>query len=572
MLDREMYSKNLTNVQTKITALKTIGLEIPGTQEIVLESLSDVESQPSIVVVSDTSTPQSVSVLSENDDVNLTAHDDYGSLAGPEAGVRNADMLFFELSSRLNQEKLSKLGVAVRLSKPDMFIGVVQTGEETLDPDAFASIFNANKDDLNRVLSETHLQFTTLSALNEVVAHQASTALYDKMTKTAVLLDKRVSAALRQHELTLDTTEDILRSRRKYDFKLKDLGIRQLPGHTVSWEEVFSTQMSNVFKRATKEMFKTLGQHLKSYNGGVIYKKAVDLVRNGKWNPRKKSDVEQLERELQTVTFMEVEKLRQNLIAQHQVDQQKGIVKSSKDTLKIIADDVFGKIEGDLRIEIENLEHLKGILEDSIELDQLEMQIDAKKALLSNFKRFGRVFMEALSGAILAVLVGMQVTPEPLSLVLWGVGGAVGKGIFAYNDLKDTERSNFQSIVENQIAGYLKDVENAMRENLDDYVSRARDHVQASIEETIAWISSQLPEEMKMFDKLLAATADELQSEVSEQQDLISALNDLLADVQTLAEEAPTQETSEEVPAEEAPAEEAPTQETPELDSQETPA
>ena len=582
MLDRSMYRKNLTNVQTKITELETIGLAIPGTQEIILDSLSEVESEQRVVVVSDTSTPQSVSVLAENDAVNVTAHDDYGALADPEAGVRNADMVILETSARINQEILSRFGVAVGLSKPDMFIGVVQTGEESLDPDAFEAIANANKEDLNRVLSEKDLQFTTLAELNELVATQASTELYDKVTKTSVLLDERISAVIRQEELTLDATEALLRSRRKYDFALKDMGIRPRAGHTVSWQEIFSTQMSNVFKRATKEMFKTLGQHLKSYNGGIIYKDAVDRVRNGKWNPRKKSDVERLESELQTAILMQAESLRQNLIAQHQADVQDGFVKVSKDTLKIIADDVFGKIEADLRIEIENLENLEGKLEDSIELDQLVMQIDAKKALLSNFKRFGRVFMEALSGAVLAVIVGLQVTPEPFSLVLWGIGGAVGKGLFAYSDLRDSEKSNFQSVVETQIAGYLKDVENAMRENLDDYVSTARDHVQISVDETIAWISSELSDEMQMFDKLLSATADELLSEVSTLQNSIDALDDLLADVLTLAEEAPAEDTSEaavseedaseKVPAEDA-SEEVPVEDTSEAAvSEEAPA
>lgn len=567
MSDRSVYSKKLTRLETQIGEFESTGRSIPGAQEILLESRSYVESQRSIVVVSDTSTPQSVSVLAENDAVNVTAHDDYGALADPEAGVRNADMVILETSARINQESLSKFGVAVGLSKPDMFIGVVQTGEDILDPDAYLAIANANKDDMNRVFSEKELHFTTLSDLDNVLADQASTELYDKMTKTSVLLGRRISATIAQQETNLEVAESLLRSRRKYDFALKDMGIRLRAGETVSWQEIFSTQMSNVFKRATKEMFKTLGQHLKSYNGGVIYKKAVNLVRNRKCNPRKKSDVEQLQRELETLILIEGEKLRQNLIAQHQVDMQKGIVKSSKDTLKIIADDAFGQIEAELVVEIEELENLAGILEASIELDQLAMEIDAKKAVLSNLKRFGRIFMEALSGSVLAVLVGMWVTPEPFSLVLWGVGGAAGKGIFAYKDLGDTERSNLQSIVETQIAGYLKDVEIAMRENLEDYVSSARDHVQISVDEISAWISSDLWEEMEMFDKLLAATADELQSEVSEQQDSISALNDLLADVQTLAEEAPAEDISEEAPLEEAPLEE-----TPESDSEETPA
>ena len=559
MLDQSMYHKNITNLQTKIQDLETIGVAIPGTQELVLESLSHVENAPRVVVVSDTSTPQSVSVLAENDAVNVTAHDDYGALADPEAGVRNADMVILETSARLNQEILSKFGVAVGLSKPEMFIGVVQTGDESLDPEAYLAIANANQDDMNRVFAEKELHFTTLADLDNVLADQASTALYDKMTKTSVLLGRRISATIAHQETNLEMAESLLRSRRKYDFALKDMGIRLRAGETVSWEELFSTQMSNVFKRSTKEMFKTLGQHLKSYNGGVIYKKAVDHVRNGKkWNPRKKSDVEQLQRELQTLILIEAEQLRQNLIAQHQVDMQKGIVKSSKDTLKIIADDAFGKIEAELVVEIEELENLAGILEASIELDQLAMEIDAKKAVLSNLKRFGRIFMESLSGAILAVLVGMQVTPEPFSLVLWGIGGAAGKGIYAYTDLRDTERSNLQSIVETQIAGYLKDVEIAMRENLEDYVSSARDHVQISVEDISAWIASDLWEEMEMFDRLLSATTEELQSDVSEKENAISALNDLLADVQTLAEEAPAEEapaedTSEEVPAEEAP-------------------
>ena len=117
MLDRSMYSKNLTRVQTKIRELEAKGLSIPGTQEIILDSLSEVESEPRVVVVSDTSTPQSVAVFSESD-VNLTVLSDYSALSDPDRGVRNTDMVILEASARrLNQDHLAKFGIGVGLFK-----------------------------------------------------------------------------------------------------------------------------------------------------------------------------------------------------------------------------------------------------------------------------------------------------------------------------------------------------------------------------------------------------------------------------------------------------------------------
>ena len=296
-----------------------------------------------------------------------------------------------------------------------------------------------------------------------------------------------------------------------------------------------------------RRCFKTLRHHLKSYNGGVIYKQAVSRVHNGKWNPRKPGEVERLQHDLQTFILMKAQSLREDLIAQHQADVQDGFVKASKDTLNIIShniDEVFSKVE----IELEILEDQEDV---SIEL---QMEIDARRALISNFKRFKTVFMEAISGAILAVIVGSMLTFPSRCLWYCGAsGGAVAKGIYAYTDLRDTERSNLERLVDLQLAGFLKDVETSMRDNLDDYISASRDQVQKRLsEEIVILLSTELSDELSMFDKLLSAPAEELATSISDRQNAIDDLKDLLATVRVVAEEAP-ESISEEVPAKEAP-------------------
>lgn len=539
MSDRASYREKLIGVETDVRALEASGLRLYGAGDLISETILEFERPLEIAVVTGDKNAQAPSVFSDDDSVTITVLDsEYGGLA--DAGLPTADMLILETSARLNQDSISRWEVALRLAKPDIFVGVLQTGAEILDPLSFDAIAAANQADCNRVFGKDLQYFTATPNLADAVFSREEREKLALLASGAILLEKRITAAQRHQRQSLAALEEMLRARVQYDDTLKDLRFK---GGQVQWDQMLKTKVETVMHASDRELFKALARSFKAYNGGKVYRSVVDHLRNRKKrvNPRNREQVEQLGRDLLYALMLSAQSAVKEIVGDHESVVNDGFFTAVEAVTKMISASYV--------IDEARLEMIEGEEIDT-EMPDLVCEIDTKQARVPTFQIVKTLILDAISGAVLGAVAAGSLTGEPLTTTGVAILAALAKMGYAGYGIYETERASFENIVESQmIVGMLRDAETLLRDELEVYVSTFREKVNAAVEEAIALIASELEDALDFYNRMLNATQEELRCEIEDVKTSIDKLDALVEKIRLIPAEEPAASGSEAVAA-----------------------
>lgn len=525
------YTQKLTEIQPQVLNLQKTGLLPTTAGDLIENAVTELHRSLQLVVVShDIIDSRAASVFSDSKVTVLESN--YERLVEAQVDLQRADAVIFETPERLNTKDLShwKVAIALSSSKSDMFVGVLQTGADAMDPDSFDRIVAANRFDATQVLGHD-IQFF---AHDEKIKHAFYASDTERkgriFSKAGVSLEKMSRASIRYQESLIDALKEQLRYRLRYDEALAIVGRKD----QVSWEELLRTGIAKVLREETHAARRVLSRHFKAYNEGTVYGALVDYLRNNLINPRNNKALIALQMGLQSELAIKTQEVLESVKQELTRNVKSKLEKVFHRVLKCIAEEY--RLHEDI--------HVQGPLgSEGIEAELPILNIDARRALISTLKRLGRCIVDMISGAILGGIVGAAMGGN----VIFGISiGAISKLIYAYCDMRDTEKNSLELVVERQLQGIVIDTGESVKEAFDQYLLNTFQVEVGNLESyMISFIASKFVTDLEAFERMSSASADDIQAEIDRVEGSIYELNQFLETLRSMAAEEPADAASE---------------------------
>ena len=514
--------KNLALIHSRVENLEELGL-LPGAAQFLAKERPEFQRPTELLIVSDANNP-AADFSSETIAVSVIECD-YTKFVETH-GIQNSDVIIFETQGRLNRETLSQWEVAIALAKKDVFVGILDSGADALDPDNFERIAEANRADVAAVLSAQGIPyFTERNSLKMRIDAHGSERRNNRFASILVSLEKRTRAGQRHIESLGDALGDQLKFRLKYDDVIGRRGVRT--DDTLSWEVLLREKILKVTQETAAAARKKIDHHFKTYNGGVVYAHLLAYLRGNRIdNPRKPEEIAALE---------------SGLLKELAVSSQTGIAQIQDEflsdvRLKIDAalQDVIACISAEYALDDFEIEPPPA---EANEMNLPSVFIDERRALISQWKRVARYCIEAISGAILGAVGVTLFFPEPTTIAIGAIVGGIAKMIYAYYDMRDTSRDALELQIERQLQGVVKDAGDDAREAWVRFSEKVFAEIQDQVEVTIGVISSELSADIEAFNRMVTASADEVRVEIDRVNNSIEELTQFLELLRSMAEE-----------------------------------
>ena len=515
----------LARVQKHVQHLENRGL-LPGAADYLEQETAEFQRATELIVVTDavnSAVSSGADFSSDAVAVKVVESNYERFLETPE--LQKSDAIIFETThGRLNKESLSQWQIALALARTDVFVGVLQSATEALDPDSFERIAEANRLDVSELSAQEIPYFTKASGLKiHLDAHELERR-NNRFAGLLISLGKRARAGHRHQESLLDALIAQQKFRLKYDGVMRHRGV--VHTDTPSWEGLLREKIADGTQAAVTDARKKLQQEFKTYNGGAVYERLRAYLRGQKINPRKKDEVALLESglvgELTVNALASLEKIQREFVADVRINTESAF----RDLIACISEEspLLAEIDLQTPLAAEDMK-LPGVT------------VDERRALISKLKRVSRYLIEVISGAVLGAIGMTYIFPEPTVIAIGAVAGAVAKLVYCHYDMRDTERNALELDVERQLQGVVADTAAEVREKFEIFSKSVFADVQHHIDGAVQVIAAELAEELEGFTRMASASAEDVRVEMARVQKSIEGLSNFILDIRSMAEE-----------------------------------